>query len=110
MKAKVYPDISGSILTKHVPPSLRGQVALRRFEKEPGLFTLLVFPTQWQDTVISGAVAHVLSGIAPHERLIALGGCFTLESLALLKDRRAEIFTQSDYPWTDAGYQEARQL
>jgi hypothetical protein len=74
------------------------------------MFTLLVFPSQRQDTVLSGAVAHVLSGISPDERLVALGGCFTLESLELLKARRVEVFAQSDHPWTDSGYQEIRQL
>ena len=108
MKAKVYSNISGSALAKHVPPPFRGQVALRGFEREPGSFTLLVFPAQKQDTVLSGAVAHVLSGAGPDERLVALGGCFTLEALALLKERRAEVFAQSDYPWTDAGFQQIR--
>jgi hypothetical protein len=108
MKAKVYSNISGSALVKLVPPPLRGQVELRGFEKEPGAFTLLVFPAQRQDIVLSGAVAHVLSRTAPDESLVALGGCFTVEALALLKARRAEVFTQSDFTWTDAGVQAIR--
>lgn len=102
MKAKIYKNLPGDTLCKHAPPPLRGAVRLRRFEKEPGHFTLLVFPCQQQDRISSGAVAHVLSRLAPGAKLVAFGGCFTLEAIALLKEQDAEIFTQSDFPWFDA--------
>ena len=109
MKAKVYSDIAGSLITKRAPPSLRDQVVLRRFEKDEGLFTLLVFPTQRKNKILSGAVSHALVEVPVTERLVAFGGCFTLESLALLKERGAEIFAADDFPWTDGGFTKIRE-
>jgi len=104
MKAKIYSNIAGNLIVKRAPPTLRGQVVLRRFEKDKEVFTLLVFPTQSKNTIFSGAVNHVLSEVPITERLVAFGGCFTLESLALLRERGAEIFAVSDFPWTDEGF------
>jgi hypothetical protein len=104
MKAKVYSNIVGNLIVKRAPPNLRDQIMLRRFEKDEGVFTLLVFPTQSKNTIFSGAVNHVLSEVPVSERLVAFGGCFTLESLTLLRERGAEIFTVSDFPWTDEGF------
>lgn len=110
MKAKTYSNIAGSMLVKRTPPSLREQVALRRFEKEAGFFTLMVFPNQRTDRVLSGVVKHMLAKIPHSERLVAFGGCFTLESLALLRERGAEIFAVSDYPWSDEGFLHIREV
>jgi hypothetical protein len=101
MKAKIHRNMSGAAILKHAPPPLRSQVLLRRFERESEPFTLLVFPSQRQDTVLSGSVKHILSECAPSERLVAFGGCFTLEAIALLKERSVEVFSQSEFPWTD---------
>ena len=101
MKAKIYRDIDGSFVTKYAPPAIRKEVALRGFEQDKGRFTLLVFPCQRQDVILSGAVQRVLSGTNESEGLIAFGGCFTLEAIALLKERKVKIFVQSDFAWTD---------
>jgi hypothetical protein len=103
MKAKTYRNIPGSTILNFAPPTLRDKVALRRFDKD-GLYTLLAFRSQRQDTVLSGAVRHALAGLPPDERLVVFGGCFTLEAIALLKERGAEIFAQSEYPWTDESW------
>jgi hypothetical protein len=104
MKAKIHRNISGASVVKRAPPPLRNEVSMRRFERESEPFTLLVFPSQRQDVVLSGSVRHVLSECAQSERLVAFGGCFTLEAIALLKDRSAEVFSQIDFPWTDEGW------
>lgn len=108
MKAKVYRNIVGSDIIKRVSPPLKGQVALRQFEKTQHTYTLAVFPSQRKDVVPSGAVNHVLVDIPKSERLVAVAGCFTLEALASLKERNAEIFVQSDESWTDASWQNIR--
>jgi hypothetical protein len=105
MKAQVLRAISGSAIVKRAPPPLKAEVSTRRFEREDALFTLLVFPSQRQDVVQSGAVSHVLGDVPKDARLVAFGGCFTLEALALLRARNVDIFAQSDFPWTDERWQ-----
>jgi hypothetical protein len=104
MKAKIYSNIAGNLIVKRAPPTLRDQIVLRKFEKDEGVFTLIVFPTQSKKTIFSGAVNHVLSKVSVTERLVVFGGCFTLESLVLLRERGAEIFAVSDFQWTDEGF------
>lgn len=103
MKAKTYRNIPGSTILNLAPPTLRDKVALRKLDKE-GLYTLLVFRSQRQNTILSRAVRHALAGLPPDERLVAFGGCFTLEAITLLRERGAEIFVQSEHPWTDESW------
>lgn len=110
MKAKSYNGLSGGALLKKAPPTLREQMTLRRFEKDAGPFTLLVFPCQRTNRILSGSVKHILAKTLPGERLVAVGGCFTLESLALLHEHSAEVFALSDYPWSDEGYLHIRDV
>ena len=108
MKARTHRNITGSAIFNLAPPTLRDKVALRRFEKEGGLYTLLVFRSQSHDTVVSGTVRHALASLPRDERLVAFGGCFTLEAIALLREHGAEIFAQSEYPWTDESWSNRR--
>jgi hypothetical protein len=108
VKAKVYRNLAGSQILNKAPPGLRGQVALRRFERESGAFTLLVFSTKGAEPVLSGAVKHALADLPESDRLVAFGGCFTLEALAHFRERGVEVFARSDFPWTDEGFGNTR--
>lgn len=94
-------NVFGADVAGKAPPGLREQVAMRRFAKNAGPFTLLSFRTQRNDKVLSATVAAVLDEVSPEENLIAFGGCFTLEAISLLKNANAEIFSVSEFPWTD---------
>jgi len=110
MKAKIYSQVPGAMIAKRAPPTLREQVLLRRFERDSGNFTLLVFSMEPKNKIVSGVVSHILNEISQDARIVAFGGCFTLESLALLRARGSEIFTLSDFPWTDSRAAEMRAI
>ncbi|WP_146240927.1 hypothetical protein [Paenibacillus sambharensis] len=40
------------------------------------------------------------------ENIVAFGGCFTVESVQVLKDRRISYISISDFPWTDENYRQ----
>lgn len=106
MKAKVYRNLAGSQILNKAPPGLREQVALRRFERESGAFTLLVFSRA--EPVLSGAAKHALADLPESDRLVAFGGCLTLEALAHFRERGVEVFARSDFPWTDEEFSHIR--
>ena len=109
MKAKIYRDMTGQMLAKRRPPALRDDIAARRFDRENGLFTLLVFPLSKKSPVFAGALEQALKTVPPGQRLVVYGPGFTLQSLALLDDRQAETFTLSDFPWTEESYTRIRE-
>jgi hypothetical protein len=110
MKADIYNGITAEGIVKRAPSILKEEIKLRRLERIADTFTLLVFPIQRKDVVLSGAVRHVLAGITSAEPIVALAGCFTWEALALLKERNVEAFTQSDESWSDESWQNIRNV
>ncbi|HQS60023.1 MAG: hypothetical protein B7Y56_15870 [Gallionellales bacterium 35-53-114] len=109
MRVKIYSDVEGELIVKRAPSIFHDQVVQRKFEKDNGLFTLLVFPTQKKTNIYSGAVSHALSKVSTTVKMVAFANCFTLESLAILKERGVEIFATDDFPWTDDGLTNIRE-
>ena len=104
----MYHNVSGSKILSKIPSAFKGELLLRQFDRDKSLFTVLVFPSQRKDVISSGAVKHMLADLLKQERLVAFGGCFTSESLALLRERCAEIFVLSDFLWSDESWGDSR--
>jgi hypothetical protein len=107
LKYKVQRGLSGATLRASVPARYRSRLPDEL--PEPS-YTLLLFRNDHNDVVLSRAVKsaldHVASEAAP---LLAVGGCFTAEGLALLRGRQATVLQLSDFHWTDDSYQAIRQ-
>jgi hypothetical protein len=67
-------------------------------------YTLLKFRSAREDVVISRVVEAALSRIEGNEQLVAVGGDFTMEGLALLEARGALVVRLGEFGWTDDRY------
>jgi hypothetical protein len=52
--------------------------------------------------VVESALAEVAE---PAGQIVAVGGCFTAEGLALLVARQAMVLQLAEFHWTDESYQ-----
>ena len=104
MKFKVLKNITSEKLLSVVPRRYRELVSMNT--KEPAVYAVLLFRHDRKDVVLSRVVNQALShlGDVGRQKVIAIGGCFTAESQALLKDRGIEFYQLSDFHWTDASY------
>ena len=67
-------------------------------------FTLVLFPHDRSDVVLSRVVEKALSQVSIEENPVVAGGCFTLEGLERLRARNAVVLALSDFYWTDDSY------
>ena len=92
---------------KLTPAKLHAAVPRRYRAALPALrdtsYTLLQFRSAREDVTVSSVVRSALSrlDVEQADRLVAVGGNFTLEALAILRERGAIILTLSDFAWTD---------
>ena len=67
------------------------------------LCNLITFPHNRKDVVKSSLAEKALKklGEANSGTLVVVGGCFSLESVKILKSRNAVFLALSEFPWTD---------
>ncbi len=99
MRFQIQRGIDPNKLVKRVPARYRDLVAPRKFRSP---VDLLIFPHDREDVIHSGTVVRALEKLGTTSNAVAaVGGCFTLEALAIMKSRKVEAFSLSDFPWTD---------
>lgn len=76
----------------------------------PDLITLILFRMSRDDVILSNTVKEALNNekIKSEETIVAFGGCFTIESIQLLKDKGIHYVAINDFPWTDERYKQIR--
>jgi hypothetical protein len=90
--------------------SLRASVPRRYCSQLPDSlseqsYTLVLFRSAREDVVLSSVVASALADVNDMVgTVVAVGGGFTVEGLALLRARKCIILTLSDFYWTDESY------
>jgi hypothetical protein len=89
-------------ISEVVPPDYRGLI--RAVARSPGPYTVILFPHDRADVVTSAPVRRALARIELGERVLAVGGNFTAEAVALLADREADVARLGDFYWTDESY------
>lgn len=72
--------------------------------------TLLLFPHDREDVVLSRAVRSALDDLRDGgQAIVAVAGCFTTEAAQLLRAKHATILQLSSYEWTDESYLQTRE-
>lgn len=109
MQFTIYRDVTTQKLRTLLPRQYHAHIVWPVLTSDA--HTLIVFRWHRDDVVMSAIVAKALEklGDAPLDSLIVIAGNFTQEGLALLRQRRAHIYTLSDFYWTDERYQNIRQ-
>jgi hypothetical protein len=108
MKFQIVRDISVERLASHVRPAFRGLIPAPRSKTE--IFALILFRFQHDEkgsgVIISSAAEQALArlGNVQGQRTLALGGDFTLEAKALLRQNGVEPVGLRDFGWTDESY------
>jgi len=105
MKYKIHNNLETKKLKDIVPTAYRDLEKMLEPKLE-GMVTLIVFPHNRNDVVKSTLVNKALNKINLDavDNLVALGGCFTKESVAILKSCGAMFLNLSEFNWTDERY------
>jgi hypothetical protein len=105
---RILNPVEWSKLSEVVPAAYRDRV--RALPHMESMATVLLFPHDRRSTVNSAMVANALSKLRAGSRakIVAVGGCFTLEARRLLDAASAAVVPLSEFPWTDESYQAAR--
>ncbi|MDR9856462.1 hypothetical protein RJP21_22930 [Paenibacillus sp. VCA1] len=106
MKYKIYKDVSKNKIKNYIPPGYLSSLPA----SWPDQLTMIVFKTGRNDVVLSNTVADALMDkkMMGQENLIAFGGCFTIESIQLFRDKEIEYVALKEFPWTDERYKQIR--
>lgn len=96
MKFRIENDIESASLKDRVPTEYKG-LAIACEPQLSEVCTLITFPHNRKDVVKSGLVEKALKKIKENMSgsLVVIGGCFSLESVELLKAKNAEICTSA---------------
>lgn len=110
MKFRIHKDIAKFKLKDLVPTAYRG-LAEGLDGVIEGEVTLVIFPHNRKDVVKSSVVQKALAKIRIDtvNNLVVVGGCFSLESVDILKKHEAHFLSLSEFPWTDSRYSEIKQ-
>jgi len=107
VKYKVYEGLSANGLLSRLGKKYR---VLCDPESLAGSCSLIEFKQQRESVVLSSVVESALGKLGQEDEcLVVSGGCFTLDSLDLLRRSGAVILSLSDFPWTDQSYIEISQ-
>lgn len=107
MKHTLQRGLTADALRASVPPRYRP--LLPDALSDPP-YSLLLFRNDRNDVVLSRAVEAALADAASESgTLVAVGGCFTVEGLELLRGRRAVVLQLSEFHWTDESYRTIRE-
>lgn len=102
MKVTIRKNVEGAQVRDFLPPELRQRVP-GALAKE-GRYTVILFPHTREDVVRSPEVVKALRRVAPEERVVGVGGTFTVEARDALSERGALIVAMGEFFWTDESY------
>lgn len=103
MKFQIISNLEPLNLLNRVPRAYRDLISIRQIN-EP--VDLLVFPYDCKAVICSKDILKISDKLASAEnKMVGIGGCFTIEALNLLKNYNVEIFALSDFPLTDRSHQ-----
>ena len=102
MKFRIQHKLEISRLKEIVPTAYR-ELASALEPTIEGPVTLITFPHDRRDVVKSSLVVKALKKLNPDTggNLVALGGCFSLESVELLQNVNALLLCLSEFNWSD---------
>lgn len=105
MKFRIETNIDAESLKDRVPTEYRG-LAIACETQLSEKCTLITFPHNRKDVVKSGLVEKALKKLKENKSgsLVVVGGCFSLESVALLKGKSAVFLNLSEFPWRDESH------
>ena len=107
MKCKIIKSIQPNKVSSQVPPLYRNKINI--IDIGTSLVTILLFPHNRRDVVISRHVSKALAKVSDSsEKLVAVGANFTDESINLLINRNVEVISLGDFYWTDKSYEQAK--
>ena len=71
---------------------------------------MLLFRCSREDVVLSRVVKSALTKLAEGsgEKIVAVAGCFTADSVQLLQQRGAVVLQLCEFHWTDESYDSIR--
>jgi len=105
-KPQIRRGLTSAQLVSMLPPLYR-QLLPPTVERSRETFTVLLFPHDREDVVISSAVRRALqSQHLTDERVIAAAGNFTAEAKSFLDAAGVIVLRLSDYHWTDDSYKD----
>jgi len=102
MKFRIEYNIDAASLKDRVPTEYKG-LAIACEAQLSDLCTLITFPHNRKDVVKSGLVEKALKKLKENMpgSLVVVGGCFSLESVGLLKAKNAVFLNLSEFAWSD---------
>ncbi|KQN98976.1 hypothetical protein [Paenibacillus sp. Leaf72] len=104
MKYKIYKEVLKNKIKSYIPPRYFCKLPVSWPEK----ITIIVFKTDRNNVVLSNTVEAALSNedLNNQINIVVFGGCFTIESIQLLRDRDISYISISDFLWTDESYKQ----
>jgi hypothetical protein len=113
MRHMLDEGVKRSDVLDRVPPALHdsAMMSLALLPKECDPVAVLVFGNDMRQVVVSGDVRKAMKGRMACEAIlgIAVGGSFTREAAALLRQQGFVGMGRTVVDWTDESYQRARQ-
>jgi len=104
VKFKIHRNVSAEKLPRIIPHQVASQ--LTRSLMDSPETALLIFSIDRNHVVLSALARKAVAALADsaESQRLAVGGCFTLDALAVLKDAGFTTIAIDGFPWTDESY------
>ena len=107
MKCKIIKIDDPSKFANHIPDGFKPMVRFKDFGTNPIL--LLSFPLDRRKVMHSHHIKQALTRLPEADyEIVAIGGGFTLESIDLLKNAGAKVYSENDHFWTDSSHEKIK--